>query len=368
MSYVSVNYPPPNAHVNKPKPVQSCDNSIKNPSIHRINYIDALRGLTMFLVVLQHVELFGLGILSSESVIGNIFISFRMPIFFFVSGYIAYKAAAEWNTKTFRSLLCKKARIQLIPTIFFFLLYNISISRNPITSFLDNGWGGYWFTIVLLEMFVVFYSLSYFGRKYLIPGLAFLSFMGMIASVLLRPDATWWTLMCMGNLCKYFQFFSLGIIAKKYHGTFLSLVKNEIVKASALLVFIISAFILIKTDLANEPYIVQWLIRNNIMRYAGLFVVFAFFASKEEFFKRDTRVGKCMTFIGRRTLDIYMLHYFLIAPFPLFCLLAQQNTIMELSVSAVLTIIILSVTLLMSEVIRSSNLLAHYLFGVKRNE
>ncbi len=74
-----------------------------------------------------------------------------------------------------------------------------------------------------------------------------------------------------------------------------------------------------------------------------------------------------MTFIGRRTLDIYMLHYFLIGAFTLLVPFAQQNTIMELSISVTLTIIVISVSLLMSEVIRSSNFLAHYLFGVKRN-
>ena len=66
-------------------------------SKQRIKYIDALRGFTMFLVVLQHIESIGFGIHPYESVLGNILVSFRMPMFFFISGYIAYKVSFDWN-------------------------------------------------------------------------------------------------------------------------------------------------------------------------------------------------------------------------------------------------------------------------------
>ncbi len=138
-------------------------------------------------------------------------------------------------------------------------------------------------------------------------------------------------------------------------------------KTLALLFFIVSVVLITSINLVEESFMVKYVVRSMIVRYAGLFVVFAFFAGKEDFFNRDNRVVKCMTFVGRRTLDIYMLHYFLIGAFPLLVPLAQQNAVMELSISVALTVIMLSVTLLMSEVIRSSNFLAHYLFGVKRN-
>ena len=94
-------------------------------SKQRIKYIDALRGFTMFLVVLQHIESIGFGIHPYESVLGNILVSFRMPMFFFISGYIAYKVSFDWNMDAYCSNLRKKAIVQLIPTVFFFSLFFI---------------------------------------------------------------------------------------------------------------------------------------------------------------------------------------------------------------------------------------------------
>ena len=73
----------------------------------RIGYIDALRGFTMLLVVFAHVELFCLDIHMEESLIGSIFITFRMPMFFFISGFIAYKAI-NWDVAYYLKMLKKK--------------------------------------------------------------------------------------------------------------------------------------------------------------------------------------------------------------------------------------------------------------------
>lgn len=189
-------------------------------SKQRIKYIDALRGFTMFLVVLQHIESIGFGIHPYESVLGNILVSFRMPMFFFISGYIAYKVSFDWNMDAYCSNLRKKAIVQLIPTVFFFSLFTIAKAGNPISSFVTNGWGGYWFTFVLFEMFVLFYSLSYWYKKYLDHCLVALSVFGVFSLVVFRSDAAWWNMLCLENLCKYFQFFSLGIWAKKYNTKF----------------------------------------------------------------------------------------------------------------------------------------------------
>ena len=39
---------------------------------------------------------------------------FRMPLFFFVSGFLAYKASQVWNLATFGQLVGKKLRETLI--------------------------------------------------------------------------------------------------------------------------------------------------------------------------------------------------------------------------------------------------------------
>lgn len=64
----------------------------------RIEYIDAMRGFTIFLVVMTHVTIFGLGFYGSDTFsYREIAESFYMPLFFFISGFVLYKAGMEWS-------------------------------------------------------------------------------------------------------------------------------------------------------------------------------------------------------------------------------------------------------------------------------
>lgn len=125
----------------------------------RIAYIDALRGFTMFLVVYWHVMALSFGIKVEESVIGAFFLTFRMPMFFFISGYLGYKALQYFGWESFKSLVKKKAFVQLVPTAIFFTLFHISINSSPLVFF-KEGLTGYWFTLVLFELFVCYYTVN----------------------------------------------------------------------------------------------------------------------------------------------------------------------------------------------------------------
>lgn len=59
----------------------------------RIEYIDALRGFTMILVVLQHVATFGWELPLGAPNIHTYLAQIRMPLFFFISGFVLYKAS-----------------------------------------------------------------------------------------------------------------------------------------------------------------------------------------------------------------------------------------------------------------------------------
>ena len=90
----------------------------------RLEYIDAMRGFTMLLVVLGHVVVAPtLPIVKPDTFsMTYLFLLFRMPLFFTISGYFAYKLY-DWNWNEYGSALLKKARVQLIPTAFFYGLY-----------------------------------------------------------------------------------------------------------------------------------------------------------------------------------------------------------------------------------------------------
>lgn len=85
---------------------------VKKP---RLEWLDALRGFTMILVVANHVANMGFGMAPKLSSSMQFLIMFRMPLFFFVSGFLAYKAAQVWDLKNLGSLLLKKSGFRLFP-------------------------------------------------------------------------------------------------------------------------------------------------------------------------------------------------------------------------------------------------------------
>ena len=66
--------------------------SIWGAGVGRISYLDALMCLGIILVIEGHVRQLGMGIKVYDTLPGMILYSFNMPLFFFVSGLLAYKS------------------------------------------------------------------------------------------------------------------------------------------------------------------------------------------------------------------------------------------------------------------------------------
>ena len=126
----------------------------------RLEWLDALRGFTMLLVVANHVYGSTLNANTGRSMFMSLCLMFRMPLFFFVSGFLAYKASMVWTFRETLALMWKKAKIQIIPTLVFMTTY-VALVANHFWEQLGHAWSmptksGYWFTLVLLEMFLVY--------------------------------------------------------------------------------------------------------------------------------------------------------------------------------------------------------------------
>ena len=83
-------------------------NEITQTKKPRLEWLDALRGFTMILVVAYHVAEMGFGESWRHSSSMPFLVLFRMPLFFFVSGFLAYRASQVWDFRNFGSLLWKK--------------------------------------------------------------------------------------------------------------------------------------------------------------------------------------------------------------------------------------------------------------------
>jgi fucose 4-O-acetylase-like acetyltransferase len=97
-----------------------------------------------------------------------------------------------------------------------------------------------------------------------------------------------------------------------------------------------------------------------------MWMVFCFFRLSASWLQR-IHLSKPLQYVGTRTLDIYLLHYFFLPRFLLpYAGLLQNynNSAIEFLVILSIALLVLGVTLLASYVIRLNHFLGHYLFGV----
>lgn len=336
----------------------------------RIKYIDALRGFTMILVVFGHVMFTSLRLNRDESIIGQFFLTFRMPMFFFISGFIAYKCLEKWNIPFYCEMMKKKMVVQLIPTFIFFSLYSISHHSTPLTFF-HYGLNGYWFTIVLFEMFCIYYTISLVCVKsrYVDIGLAFFSIIGILWYFMGNHTFRICKVLSIENLSYYFQFFSIGILCRKYKHLFLMFLKNDNFRATIICTFVLLFFLIFDVNLKNNYSLIYKLNHDIFVRYFAFLMIFIFFYSKKEFFNSPNLLSKTLCWVGKRTLDIYLLHYFFLPVIPWIKPYIQSNNdiIIHLFIALFIALLVTGLCLITSEIIRTSNILAHYCFGVRRN-
>lgn len=105
----------------------------------RIEYLDAMRGFTMTLVIIGHVFAY---CMNHGNVINTELTNLRLPLFFFVSGFLVYKDDLIWNFRNLFSFIKKKFRQQIIPTIFFVFVCNRFFGNSGkwyCASSKDNG-------------------------------------------------------------------------------------------------------------------------------------------------------------------------------------------------------------------------------------
>lgn len=329
----------------------------------------------MILVVFGHVLLM-MGFPTNSTGLGSILISFRMPLFFFVSGFFAFRAMEKWNLRLASSIVKRKFYAQIICTITFYTLYQICHSQNPLIV-LDKGFSWFWFTIVLFQMYIVYLVLALTERllktkRIVTPGLIILSAISFLVFVKSTGiNNRMWNVLSWYYVVEYFQFFAFGILCRKYYPYFVKLLESDAFRTTAIVTYVISLCLLYSYGgiFAFWDKAVYNIFEMLIVRYSGLCTVFIMFYNSKEFFSNDkNKPSRWLTFVGRRTLDIYMLHVFLL-PNLLFLKPILSGTGMTLSlitIGIVASVINITVCLFISNILRSSTTLSVILFGEKR--
>ena len=129
-----------------------------NQPTQRLEYVDALRGFIMLIIVYWHINYFSFDILKVINEVNsfeNIFLPFGMPLFFFVSGLFAYRENQDWDRNYIRNFIGAKFKQLIIPTLILLGLY-LYVFNIPVNSCLySSAKSGYWFTFLLFAYFLL---------------------------------------------------------------------------------------------------------------------------------------------------------------------------------------------------------------------
>ena len=297
----------------------------------RLDFIDGLRGVTMLMVVYWHVLVMSLNVTTYTAMTLQLF---RMPLFFFVSGFFAY--SFNYDRSKLRKRLGNRWHRQLIPTVLIFIAFIIfdvaytgkydgageflgnlfsAAGTNAISEFKS----GYWFTFVLVEVFCIFAPLNYMRSTGKVSrnrqGLIFLLIAAAAAalewgfSVAVTPKSPGWVkqtceIFSLTHLMRYQIFFYLGAAARAFDASIWKFLSR---KGAAIAVILATVAVYYYTPRFHVPI---WVFYGAAC--TGILFALTLFFHLRHFFTGNNIMCQLLKFIGKNTLPIYLFHYFII--------------------------------------------------------
>ena len=266
--------------------------------------------------------------------------------------------------------------VQIVPTVIFLLL----LAPPPLFfSKLGATKGGYWFTFALFEFFLICIFSERYLKKYhglLALFISIAAFCYDVNYARFEPSSLNYHFSLftihyslsdvLGFLSfitwRYYLFFYIGTLVKRHFDEFIRWTGKPVV-----IIAVVIGFALFAWYPHSDNRIAAYLI-FAIGGLLGLIMVFTFFRVFASTFSKERLLGRSLQYVGTRTLDIYLLHYFFLPRFLLIYapqLSAYNNRFLELIIALSIALVVVAFCLLASYLIRLSPFLGHYLFGVK---
>lgn len=340
---------------------------------NRIGYIDAMRGVAMILVVYSHISAYSFG--SYTIAYNDILERLRMPVFFFISGWVFYKPRS-WNWTEICQITSKKFAVQIVPSVVFMLLYLYAFDMMDVSA-LGSDKRGYWFTFVLFEFFLIYIGAEALlnrrntpqGEMKVLAVILLISACAFYYATYYYHHATelgnWKNVLGFFSFVKirHLVFFWFGTFVRRNFEAFVQLTDNAVVMTIIIIAFVITNLFPVIYSTNGIEYI-SYLFTGIV----GITIFFTFFRKHQTKFSMSNPLGRTLQFIGQRTLDIYLLHYFVL-PYNLLnigaWMLQHNNKSLDALISLVIALWVIALSLLLSNVIRLSPFLGKHLFGAK---
>ena len=283
----------------------------------RLKYIDCLRGAAMFMVVYSHIMSFCLTGYA-PSPLGAWMRAVMLPLFFFISGYVSYKAVPKTGIAEYGKQVWKKTQAMLIPTMLMMTLMMLYSGNNMLEFLFRYDKGGYWFTWVLFQIVIVYLPFLMLTKrvqqpfsKALLLLLPYALMMAIFRFVGFESSAA--VLFEWVKVKGYYMFFALGAI------TCLLNLETDKLPVQALVRLARRNANLAPTLLLAVSVALFCRIGGGDLTLQILPVCLMYFSFKalEPWLSADNnRVAEVMSTIGRYTLPIYLMHFFLLFRLP----------------------------------------------------
>ena len=338
----------------------------------RIETFDLLKGIAIFMVVMGHALTMCVRGIDSAflfKLIGQV----HMPIFFFVSGYFTYKAM-------FKAPNLKKRFMQLIvPFLVITPLWVLYFPHSGLQSPLSHDlaglyrsyWkDGYWFTLCLFEMSLLYYALSYalsrLKRGWMHAVLLVAVYGALIAlSMAFSSEENNVDYAGVGLLTRFFPVYVMGVYAHRMKAAFDRARHNDWCVTAAIVVFALTFYCTVypwdmpwwiqgsgsAVDSANAMLTQELSLATTPLMHLALIVIALAMVEpwgRHEYHTQGHTPGvaaRYFNFLGHESLGIYLLHYFFLFPLaplqePLRNLGLQFAPLLAVSVIGALTVLV----------------------------
>lgn len=325
----------------------------------RLEWLDVMKGFTMFLVVLGHI-LNSMGLFHHPV---NLWIhQFHMPFFFMLSGFLAIK--------TLKRNLYINIKTKLITLMLPFIVCGgtYALTFDRINEFIyTEAHAGYWFLLSLFTCWLIFLPLGAtlqrfkLGRNFIIEAFVLIApfFLG---NLLMRyiPNNLLTSFSFSFTFADY-RFFILGyFIGKWYENGYLTKrltgISPWIFPIATIVFYSITLCFLVQANAIYQIPVTVW----QILLCLSLFVILHNSANFTNYI-----IFKYLSWIGKNSLALYVFHTYFVYLFPL-KEIKDITSGFQILIAIALTIVVIIATMMASSPFRNSKVLTFLFLGQKK--
>lgn len=277
----------------------------------RIEYIDSMRGLAMFMVIIYHISY---GCFHSDNLITKVInVQLQLPLFFFISGFFADKMSG----KNWGKVIVEKFSYLVVPAMIVMALYCWVMDYDFIEGLQKRLKEGYWFTLVLFEFIMIYLltdslsrvlKLSSFWKKslHLIVGVVLI----YIASFSEKYNARFPIIntFTIGEFGHYI-YFVLGTILFTVRELITKSLNYKYLWGGVICLYIVADVFRYKYGFAM--FQLGAMVSVTILIFLGLMMIWGAFICYGEL-SNGNICSRFLQLVGRRSLDVYFIHYFIL--------------------------------------------------------